>query len=90
MGRTTLKQPNGKYAIFSSIIDGFVMGNMTREKMVDALVEEERGRIERQVKFVCDQLDAGIGSPYSDWTWDTALAEHIKRGHGELEYDPCS
>lgn len=56
MARMMVKQPNGKYAIFSTIIDNYIVKNATKEEIVAFLVEEKTflisEEIENAVKFI--------------------------------------
>jgi hypothetical protein len=85
MGNQIIKQPDGLYAVFSSIVDGFVMYNCTPQEIVNEWVKEERIRLTESVKRIIEALDAGE-KPYHQFTmsWAEALAEHECR-HGKLE-----
>ena len=83
MGRQIIKQPNGKYAIFSSIVDDFVFANATAKEMIDFCVEEEASKIRESIKHIIDMLDKNE-KPYHQFTmnWEEAL-DTIKEVHGE-------
>ena len=53
-----VKQPNGKYARFSEVVDDFTHGDMTREEALE-LCREYMGRqdAERKVKNADDERD---------------------------------
>ena len=42
MGRQIIKQPNGKYCVFSSICDNIIYYDMTPGEIIEAYVEEDR------------------------------------------------
>jgi len=50
MARFMVKKPNGKYALFSTICDNYVLDDVTHEEMVEALVEEFREKTAEEVK----------------------------------------
>ena len=85
MARMIIKQPNGLYAIWSTVVDGFVMLDATPQDIIDDRVKDYREESEKDVKRVIEQLDAGE-KPYFQFTktYDEALAEHKQR-HGEIE-----
>jgi gamma-glutamyl:cysteine ligase YbdK (ATP-grasp superfamily) len=89
MARITLKQPNGKYAIFTTICDGFIISNATREELIADLVKEATEKITEDINEVCDALDEGKRSfrNHSTMTWDYAVERCIQI-HGELGFDP--
>lgn len=58
MGRGIYKQPNGRYAIFSSISDFFIYYNATKQDLIDFLVAEEKERIQENIERVVSELDA--------------------------------
>lgn len=84
MGQQIIKQPNYKYAVFSSISDGFIICDATREQIVDLLVENERERIQASTERIFKLLDEG-GKPYHQFTmtWEEALKKHESR-YGKL------
>ena len=46
MGRMVFKQPNGKYGLYSSITEGPILWNMSKEDYIQFRLEEERREIE--------------------------------------------
>ena len=86
MGQQIIKQPDGKYALFSSVVDGFVALNCTREDILDIWIEDYLKTTREYITRTCDALDrverGESGSkPYYQFTmtWDEALFEHEKR-----------
>lgn len=82
MGQQIVKQPNGKYAIFSSVVDAVIAMDCTREDLLEFWLDEERERLQRSIARYCDKLDAGE-KPYAQFTvtWDEALAETKAHGY---------
>lgn len=85
MGRQIVKQPNGKYCLFSSVVDSVTYYNMSAEEIVEVWTEEAKKEYERKVKEVIEQLEAG-GKPYYQFTktFDECI-QTIKEVHGEAE-----
>lgn len=83
MGQQIIKQPDGKLAVFSSIVDAFIVVDATAEEILDWRAEEaaakERERTQRE-------LDAVLaGDPRRVYfqfvrTWEEA--SHLDREHG--------
>jgi hypothetical protein len=80
MSLQIVRQPDGKYSVFSTIIDSFVGTDVTRTEIVEWMLERERSRVEKEVNAICDQLDVG-GKPYFQFTmtYNEARREHEKR-----------
>jgi hypothetical protein len=85
-----IKQPNGKYAIWNTVVDEFYHLNMTRDGVIDYFVEAN-GRLaynddpdlkeieaieRRRIAKLVDAVDNGtITSVRSFWqTWDECIA----------------
>jgi adenylate kinase len=83
MANQIIKQPNGKYAIFSTEIDDFVLLEATPEAIIEMRVEEERKRITESVNRVIGLLEEGK-EPYPIMTRSfSAAVTWIKKWHGE-------
>ncbi len=87
MARQIIKQPDGKYAVWSTIVDNFILIDATPEEIIDIWAEEEKERIEIKVLQVVKELNEN-GKPYHQFTksWDDAI-ETIKPIHEE-DTDP--
>lgn len=85
MGQQIIKQPNGKYCLFSSVVDSVTYYNMSAEEIVDVWTEDARKEYERKVKEITEQLEVG-GKPYYQFTktYEECI-ETIKEVHGEAE-----
>ena len=84
MGRQIVKQPDGKYAIWSSVVDDFVVVDCENAaEIIDVLVEDSRREIERYVLQVLAQLDSGE-EPYHQFTRSFSdCIEIIREVHGD-------
>ena len=82
MGHQIIKQPNGLYAMWSSIVDDFVMIDCTPEDIIDELAGREKERIVDRVSQVLSALEEGK-KPYYQFTktFDEAV-RLIKEIHG--------
>ena len=45
MGRQIIKQPNDKYAVWSSVIDDFIIINATPDELIEGFIEEAKETI---------------------------------------------
>jgi len=68
MAQQIIKQPNGRYCIFSSIADNITHYNLNKEHIVEILVKEERCRIEKYVGDVIDKIEKKGGNPHSHFS----------------------
>lgn len=84
MGRQIVEQPDGKYAIWSSIVDDFVVVDCENaSEIIDVMVEDARRDIERNVLRVLAQLDSGE-KPYHQFTNTfSECLERIREIHGD-------
>lgn len=82
MGRQIIKQPNGRYLIFSTIVDNVTHYNMAPEDIIDLWVERERKQITEDVNKTISRLDKGE-KPYHMFTQSyNETMDLIKEIHG--------
>ena len=83
MGQQIIRQPDGLYALFSSVVDNYVMFDATPEEIVEYFTELERERIERSVGLKIAALSVGR-KPYHQFTlsWEEACQKALEV-HGE-------
>ena len=86
MGRHIVKQPNGKLAIFSTIVDNFIITDATPEEYIQFRIAEETQRIKKDIAEIVVKLDAGKRPTHYHYTWEEAL-ECLERVHGKDELD---
>jgi len=67
MGRQIVKQPDGRYAVWSTVVDGFVLTNATPEDIIEDWVDEYRQNITNEVSNIVAQLEDD-GRPYYQFT----------------------
>lgn len=84
MGKQIVKQPNGKYAIWSSVVDDFVCIDCENAKeIIEDFMEEQQRQVTNTVERIVKALNNG-GKPYYQFTktFDECV-EIIKKLHGE-------
>lgn len=87
MGRQIIKQPDGHYAVFSSVVDDFVFVNATRRDIIRYFVGREVKEAIRGIRRTLKLLDAG-DQPYHQFTMTYAEAlRTIKAVHGKKHLD---
>jgi 2-iminoacetate synthase ThiH len=67
MGRQIIKQPNGKYCIFSSVVNNIINYDMSPEDIIETWAEEAKKEITENVNHIIDELNKG-GKPYYQFT----------------------
>lgn len=84
MGQQIIKQPNGLFAVWSSIMDDFVITDATPEEIIEDWSERESRRIRVEVTELIAKLNAGKrGWPFFK-TYDECL-DLIHEAHGREE-----
>ncbi|MGO9016152.1 MAG: hypothetical protein ACLQF0_14375 [Dissulfurispiraceae bacterium] len=92
-----IKQPNGKYALFSSVVYGFTATDLSREKIIEEFLQDKRESITGNVLNICDKLDKGEKAYHQfSMTWEDAKKEHEKNhcsialsyGHDSRHVEP--
>jgi len=81
MGRQIIKQPDGKFCIFSSIIDNVTDYDLTEDEIIEVYVDDFRESITEEVKRTVKRLNNGESR---NFTFDEMLNE-IKEIHSEKE-----
>ncbi len=91
MSQQIILQPNGRYAVWSTIVGDFVLVDATPADMVDFWTENERQRITRRVNEIISALARGE-KPYCQFTmtWQEARERRrdIHQGNGESNDPP--
>lgn len=67
MGQQIIKQPNGKYCLFSSVVDNVTYYDMTKEEIVEVWTEKAKKDFEEKVNDIISKLDEG-DKPYFQFT----------------------
>ena len=89
MARQIIKQPDGFYAEYSSIVDEFVIWNATKEQIIEEREKEAAAEARRNAEKIFTTLDAGEDPYYKmGLTWKEALNNHNKRCKPEHRIEP--
>jgi formylmethanofuran dehydrogenase subunit A len=87
MGRQIVRQPNGKYLVYSSICDNVVLYDATPQEIIDCFAEEEKEKITSSINSIIEKLEKGE-KPYYQFTMNfEEVIENIKLIHGKKESD---
>ncbi len=62
-----VKQPDDRYAVWSTVIDDFIIMDATKEEVIQEFVEAERERITDRVNDIIAKLERGE-KPYHQFT----------------------
>lgn len=82
MGRQIVKQPNGKYAIWSSILDNFVLYDCTREDLTKEFVKNTEVLKSESIDEILAKLELGE-KPYHQCTMTLEeMFKTIEKVHG--------
>ena len=49
--------PNGKFWVYSTIVDNFIAGNLTRKELIQWVIDENVKEITGEMNDVCDFLE---------------------------------
>lgn len=59
MGRQIIKQPDGKFCVWSTIVDDFIIVDATPEEIIEIYIEEKSEEIKENVYEVVNLLNQG-------------------------------
>ena len=82
MARQIIEQPDGKFAEYSTVVNGFVIVDATKEEIILARVEAAAKEAKLQAEEIFDKLESGE-NPYHQFALDWETALHIHEGSGE-------
>tara|TARA_R110000851_G_scaffold54489_4_gene128577 strand:+ start:747 stop:1031 length:285 start_codon:yes stop_codon:yes gene_type:complete len=83
MGRQIVIQPDGRLAVWSSIVDDFTDYNASPEEIIEQWAKDERDKIETMVNKTVSELKTG-GKPYFQFTKTfEECIETIEEVHGK-------
>ena len=83
MGHQIIKQPNGKFCLFSSIVDNVIAFDCTAQDIIDIQIEVESERIKAKVSGIVEALERGE-KPYHQFTMSySEMMKFIQRTHGK-------
>ena len=62
MGRQIVKQPDGRFSIWSSIVDNFIITDCTKEEYIEMRIKEETEKIKKDLNEIFDNIENGKNS----------------------------
>jgi len=76
MGWQIIKQPNGRYAVWSTIVDDIIAYDGTKQEIVNLFVKDVVENTTKDVTRMIDRLEEG-DKPYYQFTktWPEVLAD---------------
>jgi hypothetical protein len=86
MGHQIIKQPDGRLAVFSSVVDAFVVLDATQQELVDWYAEEAARDARERTQRLLEKLDTlGSQEVYGRraLTWDQAAKLHAEHSPEE-------
>lgn len=100
MGRQIIVQPDGLFAIYSTVSDQFEVYDADKQEIIDYFVEEAAESMAQKISTTIEQLeDHGPRRVYAQFalTFDSAYDNHLAHGGGVLpfsglgdfEYEQC-
>lgn len=83
MGHQIIEQPNGKFALWSSVVNNFLVLDCSPQEIIREEIKRERKRITSNVNKITGLLKQG-GKPYHQFTktWKGCL-NTVRQNHGE-------
>lgn len=85
MGRQIIKQPDGKYCVFSSEIDNIVYYDCTPKDLIKHFAEDEVKSVSDKVNRIVKQLDDGVNPYYQFTNTFDEMLQIIEDCHGKEE-----
>lgn len=82
MGRCVIKQPDGRYAVFSTGTDRWIATDMTRDQYIEWRVKRAAQEARAEAARLLDDLDAGLID--SGYTFEEANAASVEHGGEDL------
>jgi len=88
MGHQIIKQPDGKWCVWSSIVDQFIVIDVTKQELIDWYGNRAKLAAELRTQEIFEQLEKGE-NPYFQFaiTFNELAKTHLKKVKG-LEPDP--
>ena len=87
MGHQIIKQPNGRYSVFSTVTDDIIVYDATKDELVKYYREEAAQKAEENTLKIFEKLEKGI-KPYYQFTKSIdEMLICIKENHGEEIYN---
>lgn len=82
MGKCIVKQPNGMYAVWSTVVDDFVLMDATLDEVAASFIEDRVRDVMRNMRRYRVELAERGSTSMMGRTWDSCI-EDIQEGKGE-------
>lgn len=79
MGRQLALQPNGNYAIISTVTDSFCGVNYTKEEVLEYFINRRLKECEREIKELKEQAETLFTDPDRNQSWEKSVQWHYLR-----------
>jgi len=87
MSYQIIKQPNGKYCVFSTIVNNTIIYNCTKNEVIEIYLSMEKERVKTELKRIFEKLNKKE-KPYYQFTISfEEMIKVIKKEHGIKEYN---
>jgi hypothetical protein len=63
MAQQIIQQPDGRFALWSTIVDAIILYNCTEEEIIAEIAEQEQEKTAKRVREMIDEIKAGK-NPY--------------------------
>lgn len=86
MGHQVIKQPDGLYAIFSSVVDSWIVYDATRQDVIDYYAGQAEKDTREKVTRILDSVDEDPRKAYYQFamTFEEANALSVEHGGEDL------
>lgn len=86
MARCIFKQPDGKYAEYSTIVDSFVTLDATKEELIQIARQEAADEAEERLNMVLERVDnSKNNSSWPTLTWEEAVKRHNNHSEQKIK-----
>lgn len=85
MSEQIIRQPDGRLAVFSSVVEAFVVVDATPEEIIDYRAEEAALKARERTRAEIDRVLSGQPRPYHQFTltWEEAARLDRQRAAAE-------
>lgn len=86
MAHQIIKQPNGKYLVFSSIVDAVILYNYSEEDLVQHYLEVEEEKIRTNISKIIEKIE-NDEKPYYQFTrtFEEVIELHNKNSEEKID-----
>lgn len=85
MSEQIIQQPDGRLAVFSSVVDAFVVVDATADEIIDYRAEEAALKARERTRAEIDRVLSGQPKPYHQFTLTWEEAQRMDRENAPAE-----